>query len=238
MKINKISVIIILSVFILFILICQKNDVGQNNNQSLNHKNIIERLEQFNTIEGEDDGGQQGQQGQQGQASTNSNFIPVNSNFSPPSIFIKTQYGGIITVYWEMPPTPDNYYPSDFKVELIKEGVGQPVQDYLMPNPKCSNCSLILDNLEAGPNYSIKIAIIYSHELTNEIVSTPFSERLLLTVKSEDSISNRQYRDIISRTIKTNERQATQLKYELAQNKRISRIKRSLDRITQHIQNV
>ena len=137
-----------------------------------------------------------------------------------------------------MPPTPDNYYPSDFKVELIKEGVGQPVQDYLMPNPKCSNCSLILDNLEAGPNYSIKIAIIYSHELTNEIVSTPFSERLLLTVKSEDSISNRQYRDIISRTIKTNERQATQLKYELAQNKRISRIKRSLDRITQHIQNV
>tara|TARA_Y100001960_G_C14736529_1_gene860627 strand:+ start:676 stop:1383 length:708 start_codon:yes stop_codon:yes gene_type:complete len=235
MKINKISVIIILSVFILFILICQKNDVGQNNNQSLNHKDIIKRLEQFNSIEGEDDGEQRGQQGQ---VSTNSNFIPVNSNFSPPSIFIKTQYGGIITVYWEMPPTPDNYYPSDFKVELIKEGVGQPVQDYLMPNPKCSNCSLILDNLEAGPNYSIKIAIIYSHELTNEIVSTPFSERLLLTVKSEDSISNRQYRDIISRTIKTNERQATQLKYELAQNKRISRIKRSLDRITQHIQNV
>ena len=235
MKINKISVIIILSVFILFILICQKNDVGQNNNQSLNHKDIIKRLEQFNSIEGEDDGEQRGQQGQ---VSTNSNFIPVNSNFSPPSIFIKTQYGGIITVYWEMPPTPDNYYPSDFKVELIKEGVGQPVQDYLMPNPKCSNCSLILDNLEAGPNYSIKIAIIYSHELTNEIVSTPFSERLLLTVKSEDSISNRQYRDIISRTIKTNERQATQLKYELDQNKRISRIKRSLDRITQHIQNV
>ena len=235
MKINKISVIIILSVFILFILICQKNDIGQNNNQSLNHKDIIKRLEQFNSIEGEDDGEQRGQQGQ---VSTNSNFIPVNSNFSPPSIFIKTQYGGIITVYWEMPPTPDNYYPSDFKVELIKEGVGQPVQDYLMPNPKCSNCSLILDNLEAGPNYSIKIAIIYSHELTNEIVSTPFSERLLLTVKSEDSISNRQYRDIISRTIKTNERQATQLKYELAQNKRISRIKRSLDRITQHIQNV
>ena len=235
MKINKISVIIILSVFILFILICQKNDVGQNNNQSLNHKDIIKRLEQFNSIEGEDDGEQRGQQGQ---VSTNSNFIPVNSNFSPPSIFIKTQYGGIITVYWEMPPTPDNYYPSDFKVELIKEGVGQPVQDYLMPNPKCSNCSLILDNLEAGPNYSIKIAIIYSHELTNEIVSTPFSERLLLTVKSEDSISNRQYRDIISRTIKTNERQATQLKYELAQNERISRIKRSLDRITQHIQNV
>ena len=224
MKTNKISIIIILSIFILFILICQKNDVGQNNNQSHNNKDVIKRLEQFNSKEEKE--------------SINSNFIQIEPEFPAPSIFIKTQYGGIITVYWEMPPTPDNYYPSDFKVELIKEGVGQPVQDYLMPNPKCSNCSLILDNLEAGPNYSIKIAIIYSHELTNKIESTPFSERLLLTVKSEDSISNRQYRDIISRTIKTNERQATQLKYELDQNRRISKIKRYLDRITQHIQNV
>ena len=228
MKTNKISIIIILSIFILFILICQKNDVIQNNNQSLNNsKNIIKKLEKFNSIEG-------GQQGQPIQES-------INSDFTPPSVFVNKQLGGNVTIYWSMPDIPDipdHYYsPNNFKVELIKEGVGQSVQDYSVPEPKCSNCSMVLDNLEVG-TYSIKIAIVYLNYFTNEKVSTPFTEIKNFTVESIDSISNKQYRNIILQNIRENERRADQLTSELRQNSKINQIKKYLDMITRQIHQI
>ena len=234
MKTNKISIIIILSIFILFILVCQKNDVIQNNNQSLNNsKNIIKKLEKFNSIEGEQEG--QGGQGQSVQENTNSDFIRIEPEFTTPLVFVNKQLGGNVTIYWSMPDIPDHYYsPNNFKVELIKEGVGQSVQDYSVPEPKCSNCSMVLDNLEAG-TYSIKIAIVYLNLFTNEKVSTPFTEIKNFTVESIDSISNKQYRNIILQNIRENERRADQLTSELRQNSKINQIKKYLDMITRQI---
>ena len=234
MKTNKISIIIILSIFILFILVCQKNDVIQNNNQSLNNsKNIIKKLEKFNSIEGEQEG-----QEQSVQENTNSDFIRIEPEFTTPLVFVNKQLGGNVTIYWRMPDIPDHYYsPNNFKVELIKEGVGQSVQDYSVPEPKCSNCSMVLDNLEVG-TYSIKIAIIYLNLFTNEKVSTPFSEIKNFTVEGIDSISNKQYRNIILQNIRENERRTDQLTYELRQNSKINQIQRDLDMITRQIHRI